>query len=82
MSGDLGYTVGIEHPVAARHGAPPVRYALRVTIIFRREDGLWKVVHRHGDRYDECSRTIPAEQGDRVQATTGTTATDEAMAGP
>jgi ketosteroid isomerase-like protein len=27
----------------------PAAYALRVTTIFRRENGEWKVVHRHGD---------------------------------
>jgi ketosteroid isomerase-like protein len=57
VSGDLGYVAGIERSVAARRGAEPVQYALRVTTIFRREDGAWKVVHRHGDRYDEASRT-------------------------
>ena len=57
-SGDLGYVVAIEHSVASRHGRPPVEYALRVTTVFRREDGAWKVVHRHGDRYDE-SRALP-----------------------
>ena len=50
-SGDLGYVVAIEHSVAARHGRPPVEYALRVTTVFRREGDEWKVVHRHGDGY-------------------------------
>jgi ketosteroid isomerase-like protein len=59
VSGDLGYVVGIEHSVAARHGPTPVSYALRVTTILRREDGAWKVVHRHGDPYDESTRSIP-----------------------
>lgn len=57
-SGDLGYVVAIEHSVASRHGRLPVEYALRVTTVFRREDGVWKVVHRHGDRYDE-SKALP-----------------------
>lgn len=57
-SGDLGYVVGIERSVASRRGSEPVQYALRVTTIFRREDGAWKVVHRHGDRYDEESTTF------------------------
>jgi ketosteroid isomerase-like protein len=48
-SGDLAYIVGIEHTTASVRGAPPQPYALRVTTIFRREDGEWKVVHRHGD---------------------------------
>ncbi len=29
--------------------AEPRPYVLRVTTIFRREDGEWKVVHHHGD---------------------------------
>jgi ketosteroid isomerase-like protein len=48
-SGDLGYLVGIEHTTASAGGAEPEAYALRVTEVFRREDGEWKVVHRHAD---------------------------------
>lgn len=48
-SGDLGYIVGVEHTTASVGGAPPAPYALRVTTILRREDGEWKVVHRHAD---------------------------------
>ena len=58
VSGDLGYVVAIEHSVASRRGAPPTRYALRVTTILRREGDAWMVVHRHGDRYDE-SNALP-----------------------
>jgi len=50
-SGDLAYVVGIEHTRASIGGAPK-SYSLRVTTIFRREEGEWKVVHRHGDPYD------------------------------
>ena len=46
---DLAYIVGIEHTTASVRGAPAVPYSLRVTTIFRREGGEWKVVHRHGD---------------------------------
>lgn len=58
VSGDLGYVAGIERSRASRAGGDVVEYALRVTTILRREDGEWRVVHRHGDRYDEASRTF------------------------
>ena len=47
--GDLGYVVGIEHTTASVGGAAPEAYELRVTTILRREDGEWRVVHRHAD---------------------------------
>ena len=48
-SGDLAYIVGTERTTASVGGAAPEPYALRVTTIFRREDGGWKIVHRHAD---------------------------------
>ena len=48
-SGDLAYTVAYEHTTATINGVPST-YSLRVTHIYRRENGEWKVVHRHGDR--------------------------------
>ena len=48
-SGDLAYTVAYEHTTASVEGNPPVAYKLRVTHVYRREGGEWKVVHRHGD---------------------------------
>ena len=48
-SGDLAYTVAFEHTTASIHGGPPAAYVLRVTTVFHREDGEWKVVHRHAD---------------------------------
>ena len=49
VSGDLAYIAGIEHTTASVGGGAPAPYSLRVTTILRREDGEWKVVHRHGD---------------------------------
>jgi ketosteroid isomerase-like protein len=47
--GDLAYLVALEHTTASINGAEPAPYVLRATTVFRREDGAWKVVHRHGD---------------------------------
>jgi ketosteroid isomerase-like protein len=52
-SGDLAYTVAYEHTTASVEGKPRVSYKLRVTHVYRREDGEWKIVHRHGDSVPE-----------------------------
>jgi ketosteroid isomerase-like protein len=49
VSGDLAYTVAIERHVTSINDAPVEPHALRVTQVYRRENGEWKVVHRHGD---------------------------------
>ena len=51
VSGDLAFTVGIERQEGARVGdqQSPGRRALRATQVFRREDGAWKLLHRHAD---------------------------------
>ena len=45
--GDAAYTVGFEHTSASVNGVPHP-YTVRATQIDRREDGAWKVAHRHG----------------------------------
>jgi ketosteroid isomerase-like protein len=50
ITSELAYTVEIESfrvRVAGAGELSPV--AVRVTTVFRREDGAWKVVHRHAD---------------------------------
>jgi ketosteroid isomerase-like protein len=50
ISSDLAYTVEIESYRARVGGAADiVPVAVRVTTIFRIEDGAWKVTHRHAD---------------------------------
>jgi ketosteroid isomerase-like protein len=47
---DLAYTVGYEIGDVVLDGAPTMTHQkLRVTQIYRREDGQWHLVHRHGD---------------------------------
>jgi ketosteroid isomerase-like protein len=48
VSGDAGYTVGYERSAVSVHGQPR-SYTLRVTHGYRREQGEWKIAHRHGD---------------------------------
>ena len=46
--GDMAYTAGLEHTSASVDGQPRT-YTLRATQVYRRENGEWKVAHRHGD---------------------------------
>jgi len=50
--GDIAYTAGFEHTSASVNGQPRT-YTLRVTQVYRREDGEWRVAHRHGDTVTE-----------------------------
>jgi ketosteroid isomerase-like protein len=44
----MAYTVGLEH-TSASIGGQQRSYKLRATQVYRREQGEWKVAHRHGD---------------------------------
>ena len=51
---DLAYTTDIETiPVRVDGLDQPTQWSNRVTHIFRREDGEWRLVHRHGNRLEE-----------------------------
>ena len=50
VSGDLAYTIWLEKQMARLAGQDedhPI--ILRVTHLYRREEGSWKVIHRHAD---------------------------------
>jgi ketosteroid isomerase-like protein len=53
--GDMAYSVGYEHTQASVNGEPR-NYSLRATQVYRREDGEWRVAHRHAD-------TVPDTEG-------------------
>jgi ketosteroid isomerase-like protein len=55
VSGDLAYTVHREITSTSVNGQHR-DYVLRVTQVYRREDGGWKVVHRHGDEDPQADR--------------------------
>jgi ketosteroid isomerase-like protein len=48
VAGDIAYELGVEHATYTLAGQP-VAGNCRVTNIYRRESGTWKVVHHHTD---------------------------------
>jgi ketosteroid isomerase-like protein len=65
---ELAYLVEVERcraKVGGREEATPV--ALRVTSIFRPEDGVWKLVHRHADPITDFRPADSVIQAERSQ---------------
>jgi len=62
-SGDLAYTVGFEHKTFVAGGMRET-YTLRVTHVYRREAGEWRIVHRHGD-YPPSGEDVSTGTGER-----------------
>ena len=56
--GDMGYTVALEQSTLTINGEP-AQVRLRATHVWRREDGEWKIVHRHGDPGPEADFLRP-----------------------
>jgi ketosteroid isomerase-like protein len=48
-SEDLAYTAGFERSHVSVDGGPRQEMTLRVTHIYRRIDGGWRLIHRHAD---------------------------------
>jgi ketosteroid isomerase-like protein len=49
VRGDMAYTLGFERFKASIAGRPVEPVTVRVTHIYRREEGDWRIVHRHAD---------------------------------
>jgi ketosteroid isomerase-like protein len=69
-SGDLAYMVALEHDTMKIDGASSA-VTMRSTHLYRREDGEWKIVHRHSDFPPAADQpivfapTAPADVGSR-----------------
>jgi len=49
VSADMAWTAGFARFTFSMDGGPLARYTLRVTHVYRREAGVWKVVHEHSN---------------------------------
>ena len=67
-SGDLAYTVGYERSSRSFDGGPVEPSTLRVTHVYRRENGEWKIVHRHGDQVVVGQSVLTAGSGQETPA--------------
>jgi ketosteroid isomerase-like protein len=57
VNGDMAYTLGYERWTGSSRGNPVGPVTVRVTHVYRREDGGWKIVHRHGDNPPDWENT-------------------------
>ncbi|MDQ3687691.1 MAG: nuclear transport factor 2 family protein [Acidobacteriota bacterium] len=74
ISGDLAYTVSVERSEVRLVGQDkPAPMALRVTHVLRKEDGVWKLVHRHADPLiGKTRRPLSCRNDDRTRCLTRT----------
>jgi ketosteroid isomerase-like protein len=63
VSWDPAHTVGYERFNGSIDGRPVSPMTVRVTHVYRRENGEWKIVHRHGD-------SAPVDESPPVEAST------------
>ena len=63
VSGDLAYTVGYERFNGSIDGGPVAPMTVRVTHVYRRENGVWRIFHRHGD-------STPVDESPPAEAST------------
>ena len=59
IAADLATIYEVEHGKVSLSGGPMTDWLLRTTTTFRREDGTWKVVHRHADPISKASPEGP-----------------------
>jgi len=73
-SEDMVVLAYIERQRGEVHGLPDQDWSLRVTQVYRREDGAWRMVHRHADplvRKQSLAQTAAIARGDTDLAPVG-----------
>ena len=59
--GDVAYQLGTEH-VEMTLAGKQIQGALRVTNVYHREDGTWKLIHHHTDTDPAMQEALPQKQ--------------------
>ena len=67
-SGDLADTVGFERSHVSVDGGPPRDMVIRVTHIYRRIGGDWKLIRRHADFSLPISELLPPDRPARAHS--------------
>lgn len=61
LSDDAAFTTGTENGSATVDGTP-MTFSVRFTNVFRREDGVWKLVHHHVDLMPDVPAAFQSAQ--------------------
>ena len=59
--GDVAYELGTEH-VDMTLAGEQIQGGVRVTNIYHREDGTWKIIHHHTDTDPAMQKALPEKQ--------------------
>ena len=71
VTDEMAWTAGFVHFTVSIDGGPLTRYTLRITHVYRREAGEWKVVHEHSNSSQppDPPRQLPNCQGTVIERT-------------